>query len=644
MNTSPLRYLVVKVLAPSILINAVAAAIAGVLLFRSDLVPLRGTVSVFGDTMTASFLIGFLTTLGIAPMARLEARAGRVRAFGTRSWKAWTPGGVLLSALVFGIAWVVLLGLPAVHAIDSRWPEGMPRTTFVGFKTLFGGAAGTLAALVAAIAGLAAEKPVALDARWAGKDDGQARLTYPCGALDKSWLAFANRVRGCSPSPTWAFPVRGSLDPAHIKQALADVAVRYPTVAMKVQSIDGVPPAASHYRYAADPSFSVDQIFDVVEARDDDEVEAILRKRRNRHIDLFTDFPLWLTLVRTGPESCHLVFTQHHAIADGRAFIDLLLDFAAFLNDARAGRRPTAAALAPIHRRSETDALELTKAKQARYSALGFGQLVAAREQFTFDPPTALFQNKGDDYTGDNATVFWVVDDSALKRWNQARKHFDVSQNTLLAAALLLANQRVHRAKGHPLGKTRMQLLMETRPRKKEASGKLAFASFANHLASLVAEVDLQNESDPRAIMQQVQKQVVGQIKRDTPIKRLLGERWLLSWFPLDEIQRVIYEARQPFYNLNFSNMTSLEFPDLRGDGWVAELVLGTTPVAPRDGVVLIAVRYHGKVVFNFNYKATVVTREYTEELRAEFEKVLEELIAASARPAPAAPEIAGAA
>ena len=60
--------------------------------------------------------------------------------------------------------------------------------------------------------------------------------------------------------------------------------------------------------------------------------------------------------MRTGDDSCRLLFRQHHAIADGRAFIGLLADFAAFLEAARAGRRPPPEALAPIHRQSELGA------------------------------------------------------------------------------------------------------------------------------------------------------------------------------------------------------------------------------------------------------------------------------------------------
>ena len=61
--------------------------------------------------------------------------------------------------------------------------------------------------------------------------------------------------------------VEGAMDPAHVRRALADVVTRSPSLSTRVQALDGVPPAAARYRYAHDPAFQLDAIFEVVGKR-----------------------------------------------------------------------------------------------------------------------------------------------------------------------------------------------------------------------------------------------------------------------------------------------------------------------------------------------------------------------------------------
>ena len=56
--------------------------------------------------------------------------------------------------------------------------------------------------------------------------------------------------------------------------------------------------------------------------------------------------------------------------------------------------------------------------------------------------------------------------------------------------------------------------------------------------------------------------------------------------------------------------------------------MLITTPVTPRTGIALTAIRYHGRLVFNFNYKSSAATRADAEALCREFETVVAELVA----------------
>jgi hypothetical protein len=48
-----------------------------------------------------------------------------------------------------------------------------------------------------------------------------------------------------------------------------------------------------------------------------------------------------------------------------------------------------------------------------------------------------------------------------------------------------------------------------------------------------------------------------------------------------------------------------------------------TTPVTPRIGILTTVIRYGGRVIFNFNYKASAVTQKECERLLDEFQAVL---------------------
>jgi hypothetical protein len=624
-SSSIAEYLTLRVVLPAALLNVGISALAGASAFPAGHpVPLLGNPSACGDTLVSSFLIGFFTMVGVAPAAGREARGGRVRGFGWKHrWLTWVKKHPFWSAIIAGALWLLLFGLPAAKALQWRGGDSLPRGAFLAFKVSFTGIFGVLAAIAAGLIGLAAEPDVRKDPRWCRDPAAAPGPVYPCDYMDKAALAVGSRERGCSGTPTWELRVHGSIDPDDVRTALADLVLRYPSLAMKIQALDGAPPVASKYRYARDPAFELDAIFDVAEPRDPVVLAALARERRSRHLDLFTDFPVTLTMVITGEDSCRLVFRQQHAIADGRAFIGMLQDFAGFLNDARARWRPSAKALAPIGRLGEVEALGLTSGKQAAYVVAGFASLIGSVIRGVVTPLTPLLQNRSNDYSGENCTVHWAVGDAVLAPWNAARKRLDVSLNTLLTGALMLANQRVHRARGLPLGRTSAQLLMETRPRERP------FVSFANHLAFLEAEADLSRVSDPAELLRSIQAQVVRQRDRARPIKRLLAERAFVLLVPLEQIQKMIFETSRPAHNLNFSNLIPLDFPKLEGEGWGVDDVMITTPVAPRHGVVLTVIRYGGKLVFNFNYKSTAATRELVDELVAAFRGAMREMTGA---------------
>ena len=438
-------------------------------------------------------------------------------------------------------------------------------------------------------------------------------IRYPCDFIDKGTLALTDNARGCSVTPTWQLVVEGALDPAHVRAALADVAARFPTLRCKMRAAaaDG---RDRRFEWVEDPAFTVDAIFRVV---DTDDVDALARQEQNRPLDPLADFPVTLTLAR-GSDGCRLFFRQHHASADGRAFIGLLVEFAAFLEAHRSGR--PIAALVPVHRRDELAPLGLSPARHFLWRLAGYLNLARRVFAALFRPVAPLLQNVSNDYSGENGTVHWIVDDSVLPKWNGARKRIGASLNSILTAAFFAANQRWHHARGAAIGRTTGTIAMETRPHEG------TFASFANHLTSLDVTLPLDRVDDPAAMARAVQTQVDRQRRTNLPFKRLVAERAVVAGMPISQMRRMIFDAKRISYNLGFSNLIALDFPTLAGDGWRVDQVLITTPISPRHGLGLTCIRYNGKLVFNFNYKASAATRADTEELCAHFQRVVEEL------------------
>jgi hypothetical protein len=229
-------------------------------------------------------------------------------------------------------------------------------------------------------------------------------------------------------------------------------------------------------------------------------------------------------------------------------------------------------------------------------------------------------QNQSNDYRGDNGTVHLVLPDDILETWNAARKRIGASLNSVCTAALFAANARWHRARGARVGRTTSSLIMETRPR----DG--GFVSFANHLATLDAALPLDRIDDAAKMARSIQTQVDAQRRANRPFKRLLAEAALVRGMTLAQMRRLVFESKHPSYNLNFSNLIALDFRMLSGDGWRVDEVRITTPVTPRTGIALTAIRYGGRLTFNFNYKSSVVSRDDVELLSREFSSVMTEL------------------
>lgn len=610
--------MIVKFVLPAAVINFGLNWGAGELLLPGPTLALWGSPGMALDALVGAFLIGFFTWLLVIKDGRREARSGRARGWGKRAaWLELAERRPVWFALGGGLVIAAVLGGPVVAYWEAGGVEQMDRDGYVWLKAVMSAGIGVVASVTAALIGRAGEPDVSGDARWLR--GGATGLAYPCQYLDKGGLAVTDRARGCSATPTWHLVVRGRLEPAHVRQALADLLVRYPSLATRVRALDGVPPYATRFQYVHDPAITADAMFAHHDLRGQpaDALEALVREHHSRYLDLYTEPPASLTLAVTADDRCHLLFRQHHAIADGRAFIALLGDLARYLDAARAARRPPADALAPIGRRDELEALGLSTPRRVAYTLAGLGRLMWTGLVVAVRPLQPLHQNQSNDYTGANGTVHRVIPDQALAAWKAAGKQAGASLNSLLTAALFAANQRWHRALGRPLGRATCTVMMETRPRDP------GFVSFANHLAMLDVTLDLRADRELSALARQVQAQVDALRRRHAPIKRFLVERFFVRALPLDALLAVVFEQKRPSRSLDFSNLIALDFPALEGDGWSIDEVFITTPVAPRAGIVLTVIHYRDTVCFNFNYKASAVTRAEVETLADGFVALL---------------------
>lgn len=607
------RFFMLQVMLPAAVLNALVNSVVGPLVYRHATVPSFGPDSVGLDCLIGAFLIGGFSWLGLAGAGGLEARAGRVRGRGWRApWLKWLLRHRVLGSIGFGFAVVIAAGLPALWALSTWFPDSMPRGEFLLGKVGYAVVVGVLAALAVAWLGAAVEPPVVFHA----PTPVVPSAMYPFQPGDKGCVAITDVERGCSITPTWQLVVRGVLDEAHLRAALTHLVVRYPSLRMKAQPLDGVPPLCRQLRYVEAPNFQVDEVFECIDLRAAPERwPAVERELKNRPLDLFTHFPVTLSWVRLGDDSSRLVFRQHHAIADGRAFIGLLIDFARLFESVRQGESLTHPT--PVGRRDEAEALGARGLQRTRWTWAGHLLHLRAIARELLTPTTPLRQNRGIDYTGDNETLHWRVDAAQFAKWKAAHKQLGVGLNSYLAGAYALANRTWHVEAGERIGRIQAILAMETRPRDPN------FASFANHLGSFVASLPLQYLTSLAELAQATQRQVEAQRAAHEPQKRLLSQMQVTSVMTLADIHRILYEQKRPLTNLDFSNLIALDFPPLGGLGWSVDEVLITTPVVPRSGVVLTVIRYREQVVFNLNFKTSVVDAAHAHGLLEHFKRAL---------------------
>jgi hypothetical protein len=443
---------------------------------------------------------------------------------------------------------------------------------------------------------------------------------YPADFNDKTFVALTNRERGCAGTMKWHLVVSGALDPEHVRTALTDVVRRYSILSMKLEALDGVPPRVARLRFARDPGFSIDGIFRAADLREaPHRLTALVHEELNSPLDPFAETPLTLTMALTSSTATHLIFRVHHVVADGHAIVDLLREFRAFLELARRGARPPADALEPVPRRSQLDALQLGWFRRAIETALGCAGLTASLARRAFFPPTQLLSNLSNDYTGDNCALHWVLPDECLEQWKPACERLDASLNSLLTGALFAAVQRWHAAHGLSLGRTVGMIFQDTRPRDP------AFVSFSNYVTSIEVSLGLHRLHDPIAIVRGAHAAIQARIRAQSGVRQQLALLQLAAHLDIATMSKMVFETSRASLNLSFSNL--LPFPvNIGGAGWSVRDLYFTGSPAPRFGFMLTAIRAGGRVVFNFNYKSSAVTRTQVDELARAFEDVIQEI------------------
>lgn len=282
--------------------------------------------------------------------------------------------------------------------------------------------------------------------------------------------------------------------------------------------------------------------------------------------------------------------------------------------------------MAPFSRRDELEVVPERGLRRLGTLLQGFAHSLATALADAFRPLAPLRCNQGADFTGGNRTEHLKVPLSRLEGWRDARQALGLSTNDLLTAAVARALGRWSRQRGVKPGRTRLLLPVDVRPR----DG--TFASFANHLSSVVVTADLARPAPPLELAASIASQVASQVARRLPLKKLLYEAAVASRLRLGAMRRLVFDGTALPTSLSFSNLLPLGIPGAgedgrwRGQGFDIDSLRITTPCLPRQGANVTVARYGDSACFNFNYKDSLLTQREVRELVGCFEESLAEV------------------
>jgi NRPS condensation-like uncharacterized protein len=414
-------------------------------------------------------------------------------------------------------------------------------------------------------------------------------LRQPIDALDKACLA-ATRSPWSSFAPTWKLDLSGALDVAVLQRALDWTVSRTPWAAASIIDGQWVVPQAP--RLIIEHAVAEQPIVD-------------------RFIDVSQQPVLEVAFVATGARTGTLLFHQHHALADGRAFLEFLGDFFTSLAAAEHGAlvSPLPPGIVPRRRQVEVTA------ERGLRGFIGFlrGAWVSLAElaAAVFRPVKPLPSNTGTKYDGSNRTLHLDIPLSRLDAWREPRKKLGLTMNDLLAGALLRALSR-----WSPSPETHSLLFpIDVRPRQH-------FRSCANHLSNLQLRWRADGSRSVLDHARAINAATTKQLSARLPWLRVPFDGLLARLTPLSLLQRALLDERRLVTNFSFSNLLALGTPGADSSGqWrtsrcQVERLRITTPCVPPQAVNLTVARSGHVACFNFNFKDTAVSEVLVHALR----------------------------
>ncbi|SKA38482.1 amino acid adenylation domain-containing protein [Marinactinospora thermotolerans DSM 45154] len=160
-------------------------------------------------------------------------------------------------------------------------------------------------------------------------------------AQQRMWFLY--RMDG--PTPTYTIPfaarLRGPLDPAALRAALADVVARHETLRTVFPEVDGEPRQVIRAPEAARPDLPVHPV-------DEADLAQRLAEATATGFRLEEEPPLRAHLFRLGPDEHVLLLLLHHIAGDGRSARPLLRDIGTAYTARLVGRAPAWTPL-PVH-------------------------------------------------------------------------------------------------------------------------------------------------------------------------------------------------------------------------------------------------------------------------------------------------------
>ncbi len=477
----------------------------------------------------------------------------------------------------------------------------------------------------------------------------QASTAVPLEALDKACLAASDEEAGLSNAPTWRLELTGEVPAEALRRALAGLIVACPSIAATVVALDGPPARARRFAYrmpalVADPDDVPHALLDAIltlhpaesaaeragrpRAPGDDASEpetalpaversgddALGQRICDRFLDLTLGPGLRLDL-RPRPGGATLWLQQHHALADGRAFIALLERLFALLDPCLRGEAIAPALLQPMHRQPELAALRIAPWRRRWWTLRGALLYLRGAFKATVAPLDALSQNVGVDYRGSNRTLHLAIPAERLQALRARAEAAGANLHAGLLAAWTRASAALSAERGQPVRRLMLTSIVDLRPR--AAPGEAGFESFANHLGWTLPVADLRRTPDAGRLAAALHGQMRRQLAANEPWQRALFERLGVLALPLADLRKMLSAPRSAVVQLNVSNVLALPIPPLRAVDVEVRKVRITTPVAPRYGALLTLTRFGAETCCNVNVKASALSDEAAERLVA---------------------------